>query len=426
MTYWDKRSQSLEQLTDRRCRVTAGEIEKIYDDALDKLQKDINKIFSTYVHSYGLKPTQAKQLLTQTQTRETRQKMLDTIKQLEAENADPAAVQALRSVLDAPAYAYRISKLEALRAEIYADATVIGLDEIKYHRAVLPDIYQESYYRTLYDLSKEQGVLVPFHKLSQHETAVAIEKYWSPGVEKVAQNYSKRIWGNTTALAENLRDVVTRGILTGTGYTEMIEELTRLIGSAQYQKKIEPDGGTRTVLTGTGAKYRAARLIRTEGNYIHGQARMAAYQEAGIKRYIYRCHLELKTCRRCGELDGEVFLVDEQRVGVNMHPMHPSCRCIEIPWQDKQTLDEKRRVAQVQVNRGELVPSSMTYRDWKRKYVDDVPEMLEAEKNLRKNQKDKSEQKARNPRKSSTVPAPVHVVPKRWLDYLAKQDQTGK
>lgn len=428
--YWEERSKLLERELDRRCRITSGEIGKVYEDALSQLEQDISKIFHSYVKGYGLTQAEAQRLLSQKQTRESREKLLAMLEKLEAENADPAAIQALRSVLDAPAYAYRISKLEALRADAYADIATIGLSEVRYQKARLTDLYKESYYRTAFDLSQEVGYNVPFDKLSNRQVAAAVETYWSPGADAVAKNYSSRIWGNTTELAESVSEVMTRGLLTGRTYTDMIEELTRVIGSADYGKKVQPDGTTRTVLTGTGAKYKAARLIRTEGNYISGQARMAAYRDAGIEWYIYRAYLEMRTCQRCGELDGHAFPVSEQHPGFNMHPLHPHCFCFESPFREKDVLERLKRSAQTSPDGWELVPQSMTYAEWREKYVDE--EMEEAERERLRRKRRNSTQNTRNPRSSTQVPRaaretatkqrePQHVEPKKWTDVVKEK-----
>lgn len=64
------------------------------------------------------------------------------------------------------------------------------------------------------------------------------------------------------------------------------------------------------------------------------------YEDAGIEKYIYRSLLELRTCKKCGALDGKSFPVSEQKVGVNMHPMHPNCRCFISPDMTPEELAE--------------------------------------------------------------------------------------
>lgn len=408
--YWTERTAALEALVDYESRITAGELAKVYDSALSRIEQDIRKIFHAYTRGYGVSPGEAKKLLSQAQSREVREKLLTLLN----ETNDPLLQQSLRAMLDAPAYAYRISKLDALRAEVFADAAAVGLEEILLDKARLADVYRESYYRSIFDISQQVGANVPFQKLSNRQTAAAIEKLWSPSVGALAQNYSQRVWGNTHALAENVREIVTRGVMTGATYEDMIGELSAAMGAVTARKRIGPDSKSRPILTGTGAKYRAARLIRTEANYISGQARMMAYQDAGIERYIYRAYLELKTCERCGELDGQVFPVSEQVPGKNMHPLHPHCFCYECPYMDKEQLERLQRAAEIAPGEKALLPLSMTYTQWREMYVDGSPEMQQAAIALRR--KKKPETVDVENAKWNQKQEPFKVVPKRWAD----------
>lgn len=408
-----------------------AELGQVYDDALRQIEKDIKKIFHAYVKGYGIPPGEAEKLLSQKQTKEIREKLLALLEQTD----DPAAQQRIRAVLDAPAYAYRISKLEALRSEAFADAASIGLAEIKYLQVRLADTYKESYYRTVFDLSRQAGLNVPFRKLSNRQAEAAILRYWSPGEGKTALNYSARVWNNSTELAENVRKIITKGILTGASYGEMMDELSAAMGAVEAEKRITPDGKSRVALTGSGHEYRSSRLVRTENNYISGQARMLAYQEAGIKQYIFRANLELKTCKTCGELDGQVFPVAEQTVGVNMHPMHPHCFCYTAPYREQEVLNRLKRAAQIAPDEWDYVPQGMTYQEWRKKYVDGSPEMLEAEKAIKRPKKKKQEPESSPTPKPHTPmkpqaqreKKPVKVEPKRWQDvqvnYKTKNDE---
>lgn len=407
--YWREQSRNLEAIVDLRSRTTAAEISKLFDTALDRIEKDIRKIFGSFSRGYGIPPGEAEKLLSQTQTKEVRERLLKLLE----ETPDPVIQQKIRATLDAPAYEYRISKLEALRAEVYADAVSIGLGEVKYHRLRLSDVYKESYYRTVFDVSKAVGYNIPFQRLNNRKVEVAIKRYWSPKEGIAAGNFSTRVWCNTAEFAEEAREIITRGLMTGGHYSDMIDELTAAVGAVEAQKRITLDGQSRTTLSGSGARYKATRLVRTECNYIAGQARMAAYQDAGIKRYMYHCLLELKTCRRCGELDGKVFLVSEQKVGVNMHPMHPQCRCMDGPALTEKEMQVLTRIAETSPEHSERVPQSMKYPEWREKYVDNSPEMLAAEKALKRQKKEPEPIKRheRLPRERK----PVHVKPVPWI-----------
>ncbi len=93
----------------------------------------------------------------------------------------------------------------------------------------------------------------------------------------------------------------------------------------------------------------------------------------GIDEYIFLATLDKRTCHGCGdekrkscaELDGKVFKISEAKVGVNKHPMHPYCRCTDMPNTGKTI----KRAARDERGKTIFVPSDMTYSQWYGKYV---------------------------------------------------------
>lgn len=366
LDYWIERGKRREAAADLRSRKTASEIGSLYQAALRSIQSRITKLYRRYTEGYGLTPEQADALLSVQETRETRRELEALLEQC----TDRALEQEIRAKLDAPAYAYRISRLEALRDQVYFDAKSVGMGEVALGEKALADIYEDSYYRTAFDQSRETGVIVPFEHLGDGRAAEAVKEYYTSEPDKQAQNYSERVWRDTEYLAEQVREIVTEGMMTGGNYREMSEQLEAAVGDVSAEKRIGPDGSTRTVLSGRGASYRATRLIRTEGNRISGQATLQSFRDAGITRYIYRALLEKRTCSVCGKLDGKDFAVSEATAGLNMHPMHPNCRCFIAPYHDAAWLARHTRNAQ---GMGQ-VPQSMTFKEWKKKYANKTAE----------------------------------------------------
>lgn len=363
--YWLERCKALEKLVDEGCRATSAELGLIYDAALEYIMARIRRLYRRFTDGYGVTPAELESLLSVTQTREARREL----EKLLEDCTDPNLRAEILKKLDAPAYAYRIARMEALLDQVYFDAKAIGVKEVQLDKARLVDIYKTSYARTSFDLSQAAGRQIPFAPITNRRAAIAIQQYWTPNGDELGQNFSQRVWGNTTQLAENVREIVTRGLMTGESYRDMADELRAQMGDVGAQKVIQPDGSTRTVLTGSGAKYRATRLIRTEGNHISGQAVIERYEDAGIERYLYRALLELRTCGKCGRLDGKSFPVSEQKAGVNMHPMHPNCRCFISPDMTPEELKEITRSAQTGADNWDFIPADMTWEEWREKYA---------------------------------------------------------
>ena len=97
---------------------------------------------------------------------------------------------------------------------------------------------------------------------------------------------------------------------------------------------------------------------------------MKSYNEIGIKKYKYVATLDSRTSELCRELDGKEFEVSKAQTGVNYPPMHPRCRSTTISVIDKTDYSRLKRSARDENGEIQYVPKSMTYKEWKHKYVD--------------------------------------------------------
>jgi SPP1 gp7 family putative phage head morphogenesis protein len=73
------------------------------------------------------------------------------------------------------------------------------------------------------------------------------------------------------------------------------------------------------------------KLAMTESTAVGSLARREIFKELGIKKYRYYAREDERTCDVCGSLHGLVFPVSSYEIGVNASPMHPWCRCWEVP-----------------------------------------------------------------------------------------------
>lgn len=76
------------------------------------------------------------------------------------------------------------------------------------------------------------------------------------------------------------------------------------------------------------------RLGLTESTAYGSMARREIFKELGISKYRFYAKEDERTCDICGSLHGLVFPMSSYEVGVNASPIHPSCRCLEIPIVD--------------------------------------------------------------------------------------------
>lgn len=124
-------------------------------------------------------------------------------------------------------------------------------------------------------------------------------------------NYSSRIWKDTDQLAKKLQQLFTVESMTGMAELDMAKEIEQYMHDAfMLNKNI------------------ARRLIRTESNRFHTQAKIQQWEKMGLKHVKYVAVLDNRTSDTCINLDSSIFALDELETGVNCPPMHPWCRSI--------------------------------------------------------------------------------------------------
>lgn len=336
--YWEKRAINIEKLTQERADVDIMHVNKLFDGAVEIIEKQIDEIFDKYTRDSGLTQDSALKLLNEKQTDTLCRNLMATLAQCQEE----VARQAILARLNAPAYAARISRLEALKDLVYSQAYMVGADAHRRLENRLIDTYEQSYYRNIYDMQRRIESGFDFTKLADRDVQAAIETEWA------GSNYSKRIWKNTDMLAKSLEQVITQGLMTGQSIRNM---------DLALEAKI--DGG----------RYNINRVIRTEVNHCCNQGTLMSYKAAGTLRYIYLATLDMRTSSICRSLDKEVFFVSKAEVGVNFPPMHPNCRSTTMAYPEDGIFPKERTARDQETNKNIHVPFEMSYAQWYRKYV---------------------------------------------------------
>nr|DAQ96999.1 MAG TPA: minor capsid protein [Caudoviricetes sp.] len=353
-SYWEKRSIDVEKLIQEKNDQTVIKVNEFFEAVMKELNEQIRKIFSTYLTDSGMSIQEALKMLNTKQTRDA----YNTLKRIYERTDDPDLKQEILNRLNAPAYASRIARIEALRDLIFCEAQSVGWYTEKMLQPRMIDAYSTSFYQTHYTIQKGTGLAYDFNNLSNPAVKAAIATDWK------GSNYSKRIWKNTDKLANDLEEILTRGLLSGISGKKMATELNKRMQSGRYE---------------------ADRLIRTEVNYVAGQARLKAYGDTGAKKYIYIATLDLRTSAVCRKLDKTIHLVKDAEVGVNFPPMHPNCRSVDSAYIDGRDYSKlKRRARNPITGETELVPANMTYREWYKKYVESDARARANEKAIKK------------------------------------------
>ena len=354
--YWRKRSVKLGLLSERKAQRTARAVLDAYDKVLTTVQERIERIFARFVRNNdSLNAEKARQLLSVRETQKYRQELLV----LYHSTTDKALRDELRAMLEAPAYANRISRLEALRDIVRADCRQLGLLERELVGKGLADALQEAYTRQVFDIQQGTGYGRRIKTLEDKQVRAILGQKWRGG------NFSGRIWNNNQAFADAVQQTILTGTLAGMSFREMSDMLLQITGTDAT----------------SGAKANSMRLIRTEFCHISAQGALLGYKSYDLEYYRYLATLDSQTDEECGTLDMRRFKVTDAQPGLNFPPMHPNCRCTTMPDMSEQVIAKIKRAARdPATGKSITVPGNMTYAEWHKKFVQGVPEAEAAEK----------------------------------------------
>ena len=328
--YWQLRALQREADSHKDAASTALRLRALYEQASKDLQKRVHKIFDAYVDYAGIDEQKARELL-------STQESAELLEELRKQYEETSNAEALAK-LNAPAYEYRISRLQAARRAVEAELDKLATQEEKTGAGQLVDTYDKSYYKTAYDTLPElpDSPVVP---LSQNVVEEAVQNKWD------GKNYSERVWKNRDKLAQEAGRIIDSSAVSGASITQMTKELSDLLDVGSYV---------------------AARLIRTEVNRMHNNAALASYTAMGLKEYKYIATLDCRTCAVCGALDGKVFPIAEAHTGVNFPPIHPNDRCTIAPVIPGTGPSGERTARNPETGKNYTVPADMTYEKWRK------------------------------------------------------------
>ena len=76
------------------------------------------------------------------------------------------------------------------------------------------------------------------------------------------------------------------------------------------------------------------KLAYTESTAVGSLARREIFKELGISKYQFYTREDERRCETCGTMHGLTFPMTAYEVGVTASPLHPWCRCWEVPIWD--------------------------------------------------------------------------------------------
>lgn len=359
--YWKKRQEEKLSSILNDAQVASEYVSDIYSKASLYTQSKINGIFEKYRDGHGLSNADAKEMLDSLIS----DRDYNQIKRILENNPKTKQRKELLKKLDTPPYQYRIKRLENMQSQL----DKLMNEVYKVEKNVSTDCYINSafnaYYRNVYNLQKGMKVAYQFDMLDPELIDSMLKSRWS------GKNYSNRIWDNTNALAESLKDEMLMGVLTNKTEKEMADTIMNKFAVGAYQ---------------------ARRLIQTESAAMTAFADQQAFKDAGIEKEMFIAVHDSRTSQICQHHDRSIVEIAKAKVGVNVPPLHPNCRSHMIPYIEGVTDAMKKRQRNPVTNKDEVVDVSENYDQWLKRQqeehgVDTVNSFMEKTKNASSDRK---------------------------------------
>lgn len=333
--YWTKRFEEEEKQRNISNKAYAKEIEKQYKIAENKIKSDIEKWYIRIADNNQISLADAKKLLTKDELKEFKWTL--------AEYTQKAKSGAWKKELENASARVHIKRLEALQLQVQNSIETLRNKENEMLEDYLIKNYEDTYYHSLYEISKGLNLKTSFATLDKNKINQVITKPWL----KDGKNFSDRIWQDKEQLINTLRTKITQSFTTGSTLDEAVEDISKFVSDKIKNKE-----------------YVARRLLETESATYASKAQIEAFKSIDVEKYEIVATLDLHTSEICQEMDGKVFNISDQEIGVTVPPFHSHCRTVIAPYFD----DEPTRASRDENGEYKEV-KYMNYKEWKDQYI---------------------------------------------------------
>lgn len=326
--YWLNRAVENDARNERSKNDGIEKIRKAFVSAEDTLLERIEAFYSKYNVDGVIDPADARKRLTPAELTAFR-KQISKLARTATSDSEKEYLSQLRRRM-------YISRQEALLAEIRHHAVELGVQTEGVIGDTLQKIYAEQESHQHYNIEQDMGWGVDFEGLAPSQIQSLIHQGYS------GDDFSPRVWRNTEQLVKHLNVLLPQQFLLGRSTQDLARELSKAMNTPRYS---------------------AEATIRTEGSNVAAQADMHVYKQADVETYEFMATLDDRTSEICQSLDGMHFNVKDAQAGVNLPPMHVSCRSTTLPDVDMEGYDETR-LAKDEDGQYIVVPKQ-TYSQWK-------------------------------------------------------------
>nr|DAR41638.1 MAG TPA: minor capsid protein [Caudoviricetes sp.] len=292
--YWTERALQQEQNAQIVADRYMAQIGQSLADYKHQLVSEIEKFYARYAVDNKMTHAEAKQYLTDKERKEFKHVTLERFRDMALNPDTPTPL------LDALGYRHRISRKEALLAEIERlTAELYGKPDGIHDKVTeaLSDVYIKGKIHQAKNLAHFGIIEKPILGVDAVKHKMASN--WS------GKTFSTNVWGHDAAVYKSISDTVNKGLTGGWSIDRMARALSERTGVAYH---------------------RADTLVRTETTFYNNLATLDTIKELGGDHYEIVAVLDSRTSEICRLENHEVHSVKEYEPGRTAPPFHVRCR----------------------------------------------------------------------------------------------------
>ena len=292
--YWTERALQQEHNAQIVADRYMAQIGQSLADYKHQLISEIEKFYARYAVDNKMTHAEAKQYLTDKERREFKHVTLERFREMALNPDTPTPL------LDALSYRHRISRKEALLAEIERlTAELYGKPDGIHDKVTeaLSDVYIKGKIHQAKNLAHFGIIEKPILGVDAVKHKMASN--WS------GKTFSTNVWGHDAAVYKSISDTINKGLTGGWSIDRMARALSERTGVAYH---------------------RADTLVRTETTFYNNLATLDTIKELGGDHYEIVAVLDSRTSEICRLENHEVHSVKEYEPGRTAPPFHVRCR----------------------------------------------------------------------------------------------------
>lgn len=292
--YWTERALQQEHNAQIVADRYMAQIGQSLADYKHQLVSEIEKFYARYAVDNKMTHAEAKQYLTDKERREFKHVTLERFREMTLNPDTPTPL------LDALSYRHRISRKEALLAEIERlTAELYGKPEGIHDKVTeaLSDVYIKGKIHQAKNLAHFGIIEKPILGVDAVKHKMASN--WS------GKTFSTNVWGHDAVVYKSISDTINKGLTGGWSIDRMARALSERTGVAYH---------------------RADTLVRTETTFYNNLATLDTIKELGGDHYEIVAVLDSRTSEICRLENHEVHSVKEYEPGRTAPPFHVRCR----------------------------------------------------------------------------------------------------